>query len=126
MCWVILKGMSYYNYIIIRYIFQTNCNFSSDNFQIQSLSSDENWNPSPSTISTSGTLPSPTYTCSSTPMNSSAARKAPTSPSSPMITTSPSPSMGSDASSPYDSLDSMERQVSPEEEELFDFTTWFS
>lgn len=32
---------------------------------------------------------------------------------------SPTPSLGSDASSPYDSL-------SPEDEELLDFTTWLS
>ncbi len=107
-----------------------NLRHCSENLQMQSLSSDENWNPSPSTLSTSGTIQSPasiSYTCNSTPINSTiAVRKSPNSPSSPMVTASPSPSMGSDASSPYDSLDSMERQVSPEEEELFDFATWFS
>ena len=108
----------------------SHCN---DTLQMQSLSmqsSDENWNPSSSTFSSSGTLPSPSsinYTCNSTPVNTSiGVRKDQNCPSSPIMVTSPSPSMGSDASSPYDSLDSMERQVSPEEEELFDFTNWFS
>ncbi|CAG2163744.1 unnamed protein product [Oppiella nova] len=103
-------------------------NHCSENLQ-QLLASDENWNPSPSVLSTSATLSSPTsmsYTCNSSANSSMPMRKAPNSPSSPNMTTSPSPSMGSDASSPYDSLDSMERQVSPEEEELFDFTNWFS
>ena len=97
---------------------------------MQSHSSDENWNPSPTTLSTSTAYTSPSsmsYTCSLTAVNASIAlRKGSNSPSSPNVTNSPSPSMGSDASSPYDSLDSIERQVSPEEEELFDFTNWFS
>ncbi|CAG2110280.1 unnamed protein product [Medioppia subpectinata] len=107
--------------------FTSNDTHCIDNLQV--LSSDENWNPSPSVLSTSATLSSPTsmtYTCNSSAISSNALRKIPNSPSSPHMTTSPSPSMGSDASSPYDSLDSIERQVSPEEEELFDFTNWFS
>ncbi|XP_054159576.1 achaete-scute homolog 1a-like [Oppia nitens] len=94
--------------------------------QMQCSSSDENWNPSPAGLSSMSPT-SMSYTCGSTIGSTIGMRQTPHSPSSPIMTTSsPSPSMGSDASSPYDSLDSMERQVSPEEEELFDFTNWFA